>query len=125
MDALVVGGGPSGLAAAYRLKQAGRRVRVLEAADRPGGELRTTRHGAFVVDQGAYFLPTTHERMLAIARETGIADELVPGGFVLATARDGAIHELDGDHPVRDLARTRMLSTRSKLALAKLAAEPW
>ncbi|KQS57929.1 FAD-dependent oxidoreductase [Geodermatophilus sp. Leaf369] len=40
-DAVVVGAGPNGLAAALRLSAAGLRVQVVERGDRPGGGMRT------------------------------------------------------------------------------------
>ena len=66
-DVIVVGGGPSGLAAAHRLSRAGVAVRVLEAGDRVGGKMLTSHRQGFVVDEGAFFLPTTYRTLLATA----------------------------------------------------------
>jgi phytoene dehydrogenase-like protein len=58
-DAIVIGSGPNGLAAAVTLAQAGWRVRVLEAQPRPGGavySLETTLPG-YIHDVGAAFFP--------------------------------------------------------------------
>ena len=42
LDAVVVGAGPNGLAAAIALGRAGRSVRLLEGADAPGGGARSS-----------------------------------------------------------------------------------
>ena len=122
-DVIVVGGGPSGLAAAHRLSRAGVSVRVLEASDRVGGKMRTSRRDGFVLDEGAFFLPTTHRTLLATAVDIGMTDEIVPGGFVLGVVRDGAIHDLDGNHLISSLVRTRLLSIRAKAEAIKLVPE--
>jgi protoporphyrinogen/coproporphyrinogen III oxidase len=120
---IVVGAGPAGLAAAFRLQQAGFSVRVLEAADRAGSKLATSERDGFLIDQGAFFIPTSYRNLLGLARDAGIDGELVPGGFTFGLVRDGRVHQIDGDHPIRDFARTRFLSRAGKVRALRLAPE--
>ena len=52
VDTLVLGAGPSGLAAGYMLAKAGRKPVVLERDKVAGGLMRCLHHGGFVVDVG-------------------------------------------------------------------------
>ena len=80
---VVVGGGISGLAVSYELLESARRLELdlelqcLEAADRPGGNIRTTREGEFLCEWGATgFLdsaPATEE----LVRRLGLEDRRV------------------------------------------------
>lgn len=122
-DVLVIGAGPAGLAAAYRLQQQGHRVRVLEAGARAGSKMAVTRRDGFLLDTGAIFLPSTYTSLLGIAREIGLEHELVEGGFVFGIASGGQIHHLDGKRPARAFASLGALTLKAKLQCARLAPE--
>ncbi|HEY1971406.1 MAG TPA: FAD-dependent oxidoreductase [Pseudonocardia sp.] len=124
-DALaVVGSGAAGLAAAFRLSEAGHRVRLLERADRPGGRMSTVARDGFLIEEGPSGLTRGHHSILGIVRDAGLADELVPASSTIGFAeRDGLIHYLDARHIVRDALRTRLVSARTKLALLRLVAD--
>src|SRR5579859_5479852 len=72
-DALVLGAGVSGLAAAARLAQAGCTVRVLEARDRIGGRVQTVRGNGWPVpvELGAEFVMGRIPALFSLARQTG------------------------------------------------------
>jgi protoporphyrinogen/coproporphyrinogen III oxidase len=122
-EVIIVGSGPSGLAAAFRLQRAGHRVRILERAQRAGSTMMSERRDGFLIDRGAFFIPTTHRPMLRVADEAGIADQLHPGGDVFAAARGGQLHRLDAGHMARTFAQTRLISGWAKLGAVRLAPE--
>lgn len=72
-DAIVVGAGLSGLTCARRLADAGRDVVVVEASERVGGRLHSGVVGGAVVDLGGQWLSVSQPRLLALARELGVA----------------------------------------------------
>ena len=81
---VVVGGGVSGLAAAHRLVELRDRagldltVRLVEAADRLGGSIETTRQDGFLVEGGPDSFITQKPWALALAKRLGLANRLIP-----------------------------------------------
>jgi protoporphyrinogen/coproporphyrinogen III oxidase len=122
----VVGSGAAGLAAAFRLREAGRQVRLLERNSYPGGRMRTVRRDGFMIEEGPSGLTRGHHSILGIVRDAGLDDELVPASSKIGIAeRDGLVHHLDAHHIVRDALRTKLVSTRAKLSLVRLVVELW
>src|SRR5262245_47287668 len=72
MHLAVVGSGPAGLTAAYRLQQAGHRVEVLEALEVIGGRTHSAHFGpGHHCDTGAGWLASFYSRTLALFEELG------------------------------------------------------
>jgi monoamine oxidase len=72
---LVVGAGIAGLSAAYRLHQAGVRVRIIEAQNRVGGRMFSLRNhfaDGQVCELGGELIDTGHTHMRALATELDI-----------------------------------------------------
>ena len=118
---IVVGAGVSGLAAAYRLKQRGFDVTVLEKGGYIGGKARTTQMKGYIVDEGASVLPSKYINVLAIARELGLDSELVQGGSVVGFARGNRIFYMDSARLVMDSLTTGLISWKSKLRMINVA----
>lgn len=68
----VVGGGITGLTAAFRLKEQGFRVVLYEASDRVGGVIRSVRDGGFLAEFGPNSLLETSGKITALVRDLGL-----------------------------------------------------
>jgi len=76
LPAVVIGGGISGLACAYRLQQSGISARVLESSPRAGGVIATTEKDGFRFELGPQSFLTT-EPLLALIDALGLKDQLL------------------------------------------------
>jgi len=94
-DAIVVGGGVSGLAFAFHAAAAGRRVLVVEAAPRLGGCFDSRRlEGGFWFEMGAHTCYNSYGALLELVEGSGIADRILARGEArtrFALLRDGTL----------------------------------
>ena len=116
----VVGVGSAGLAAAFRLHQAGHQVRLFEVAGYVGGRMKTLHRDGFHIEQGGFWIPEGYTSLIRLIIDLGLGDQLDPSGTTFTFPRDGRLHTLDCARFVRSGLRFDLLSTRSKLALGKL-----
>ena len=80
-DAIVVGGGLSGLGFAFHAAAAGKRALVVEAAPRLGGCLDSLRlDGGFWFEMGAHTCYNSYGALLEVAEGSGILDRILPRG---------------------------------------------
>lgn len=126
---VVVGAGISGLAAAYALGQAGVRVTVLEASERVGGKLETGTLDGVPLDTGAESMLARRPEAVALAREVGLAEDLVSPAVTQAAVwtrgalrplPSGTLLGLPGD--LRALAHSGLLSVPE---LARVPLDHW
>lgn len=126
VDVAIVGGGITGLAAAFELASRGVGVRVLEASDRAGGVIATECFDGWVVDAGPDALLVQKPAAVALCRELGLADRLVATlpprtAYVL---RRGVLHPLAHGSflgfplSLRSLATSSIFSVSGRLRLA-------
>jgi oxygen-dependent protoporphyrinogen oxidase len=98
VDLAVVGGGISGLAAAWEARAQGARVVVLEASERPGGKLRTSQLAGVELDEAADAFLARVPEAVELCDELGLAAELVsPATGVAYVWLDGALRRLPAD----------------------------
>jgi oxygen-dependent protoporphyrinogen oxidase len=92
---VIVGGGISGLTAAFFLRDEPVRVTVLEGSPRLGGKLAVSEVGGVAVDEGAEALLVTRPEGTALIAEAGLADQrAAPGPTSSAIWTLGALRPL-------------------------------
>jgi len=94
-QALVVGGGISGLVCAYALQKAGLEVLLVEASARPGGVLNSVSRNGFLLELGPQSFTGTAQ-LRSLCANLGIADQLIEAPakaprYVLVSSRLKAV----------------------------------
>ncbi len=77
-DVVIVGGGIAGLAAAHALAKAKVSFALVEAQPRFGGVIATAREGGFLLEGGPDSMLAQKPEAIALCRELGLGDRLVP-----------------------------------------------
>ena len=116
MNIVVVGAGLSGLAAAWKLQQAGFAVTVLEASERPGGRCATLRRDGFIIDTGPEIIAGSYTHYLALLKAVGLGERIVTSSAVVGTVRDGRVIDTDTTK-TSAMVFTPLLSLSGKLRL--------
>jgi protoporphyrinogen/coproporphyrinogen III oxidase len=116
----VIGGGVTGLAAAYRLRTLGFDPTLFEAAPQVGGVARTERRDGFLAEAGPNSLTTPKPAVAALLTELGLGDRLIeasPAAQNRYIVRDGRMTALPSSPG--QLLSSPVLSLPAKLALLK------
>ncbi|HEV7400623.1 MAG TPA: FAD-dependent oxidoreductase [Solirubrobacterales bacterium] len=116
----VVGGGVLGISLALRLAQAGAKVTVVERGATLGGLAGTIDFGGHEVDRFYHVITPADTRMIAMAEEVGLGEELrytpVGAGFFA----NGEMHDFNG---IGDLLRFSPLNPAARLRLGWFVAQ--
>jgi oxygen-dependent protoporphyrinogen oxidase len=123
LDVLVVGAGISGLTAAFRLARAGKRVAVLEAAERVGGAIETFSEGPWRFEMGPNTVLENNEAVGRLIADAGLAgDKLTaaPAAKRRYLYKGGELVPLPGGPG--GFLKTPLFPAGSKLRLLR---EPW
>lgn len=111
----VIGGGISGLTAAFELVEAGRSVMLFEAADSLGGKIAETSIDGTVIPTGPDAFLARRPEVTELAQRLGLAESLVsPVARSARIYRDGQLHPLPpnvlGVPATTDLTATGLIS---------------
>ena len=115
--AIVIGAGPAGASAAFRLQQAGCEVRLLEKDDHVGGRTQSLEKNGFIMDIAAGLLPSSYTGFLGLMTDAGLKDMLEPMVNPMAFFRDGKLHYIEAKSAFSSMMSTKLLSFGAKLGM--------
>jgi oxygen-dependent protoporphyrinogen oxidase len=116
----IIGGGITGLTAAFRLQQAGIPVKVIEAGERAGGVIRSTRREGYLAESGPNSILETSPAISSLVTDLGLESRRI-----YSDPRAENRYIVRGGKPVNvptsplGMARTRLFSTGAKLRLLR------
>ena len=118
----IVGAGYAGLAAAYRLQQAGVRVRIFEASDAIGGLAATYPTRGDPIERFYHHLSRTEETIVELAARLGVGPAIDWRIGTTAHYIDGTVHPLNT--PLEILAYPHMtIGDKLKLGLLTMGVD--
>lgn len=129
-DVVIIGAGPSGLTAAYRLQQAGHTVAVLEARERVGGRTWNNHIDGAFLEIGGQWISPDQTVLTELVEELGLKTfSRYREGENLYRDPDGTMHRYNGDmfpaneHTQREMER--LIGILDELAAEIGAEKPW
>jgi len=130
--AVIIGGGITGLSAAYFLQKKAREsgqevhITILEASDRLGGKIRTVHDGEFTMETGADSIVTRKTNAAELIEELGLKDEVVYNATgVSYIYADGKLKQIPREAvfgiptSIESLATTDLVSAEGKVEALK------
>ena len=110
----IIGGGITGLTAAFRLRQQGIPVTLYEAGDRVGGVIQSHREDGYLAEYGPNTILETSPTIGSLIADLGLASRRMhsdPGAEKRYLVRGGKLQSLPGS-PVKFLATAAQLLVR-------------
>jgi protoporphyrinogen oxidase len=92
----IIGGGMTGLAAAYLAAKAGEKVTIVEGSDKIGGLLNTFEIGGNQLEHYYHHFFTQDAELHWLLKELGIADQTVYKKTTMGVFRNGKIYNFNG-----------------------------
>jgi protoporphyrinogen/coproporphyrinogen III oxidase len=114
----VIGGGATGLAAAYQLAKLGRKVRLFEAGPRVGGSVGSEQTDGWLIEAGPNSFQENAKEIVELIRDLGLESERLvanPEAKKRFIVRDGKMCPVPMSPPA--LISTPLFSARTKLRL--------